>query len=136
MIFRSTKKRCASISFVAVIEMNLIRKFVGSTENRRLTVIPSRLGGFTKYWSVSSAGRQTGGIDFQTNVDWISTKMNDAQQVSRDTCTLRFAITRVLFAFMYSTVRAFALQRDSTRHTRHSPGMLSLVSRAPASATD
>lgn len=36
----------------------------------------------TKYWSVSSAGRPDG-IDFQTNVDWISTKMNDAQQVPR-----------------------------------------------------
>lgn len=81
---------------------------------------PVSAGRLTKYWSVSSAGRPDG-IDFQTNVDWISTKMNDAQQVPRG-YLLRPSWHHVLFAFMYSPRAGRFRNRD---FRLESPSLLS-----------
>lgn len=69
----------------------------------------------TKYWSVSSAGRPDG-IDFQTNVDWISTKMNDAQQVPRGYLHAPAGITCICIYVFAPCVRSH--NRDSRLESR------------------
>lgn len=78
--------RRGTISFIIIVQMTFHwkgRTMTGHSIGGTMVIPrPGFAWRLTKYWSVSSAGRLDG-IDFQTNVDWISTKMNDAQQVPR-----------------------------------------------------